>query len=304
MSLYLHRQVGCDAVLCPPGTFHPDGAATLYAGCRPCPESSLLGRRTCENVEFVNGDFDGDGVLSPREILRLLYMYTTGRNWGAQFQAWADPKHNECDLNGIVCVNGVVVKIDLTDAAICSNGGRKAAPLKECNGLPSELALLSQLEILTFNRRQFLRGTLPTELGRLTRLKYLDVSGCPMMTGTLPTELGRLSNLKFLNLGASRFHGTIPDELFGLTNMEKLYLSMNAISGTISPKIGNLKNTKDIVLSRLLLSGTIPEEIGSISALENLEMYGNRFSGTIPSSLGNCTHLKRMGMCVRFSLGQ
>jgi hypothetical protein len=309
----LYRQFGCDAILCPAGTFHPYGAATLQAGCRLCPLTKddddhddlplmkVLGRTNCRRVKFIQGDLNGDGILSPREVLRLLYAYTIGRNWGGQFQTWADPIVNECDLNGVTCVNGVVAKIDLTDAALCTNGERKMGPVEECFGIPSELALLSSLEVLSLNRRQFLRGTLPTELGRLTRLKYLDISSCPVMTGTLPSELGRLTNLKFLNIGGCRFNGTIPEQLFHLTNLEKFHLSMNSLSGTIPPRIGKLRKLKELMFSRTQVSGALPNEIGDLVAIENLEMYGNRFTGTIPASLGNCTNLKRVGEFCRTS---
>jgi hypothetical protein len=231
----LYRQFGCDAVLCPAGTFHPHGAATLQSGCRPCPVtwdseshdpplSKILGRTECQSVEFVHGDLNGDGKLSPREILRLMYVDTIGRNWGAQFQTWADLRVDECDLNGITCLNGDVAKIDLTDAALCSNGERKIGPRHECVGIPMELSLLTTLEVVTLNRRQWLRGTLPSELGRLTKLKYLDISSCPSITGTLPSEFGRLTDLRYLNVGGCRLSGTIPPEIFNLAGLEKLHL--------------------------------------------------------------------------------
>ena len=201
----LYRQFGCDAVLCPAGTFHPNGAATLQAGCRPCPVkiggterddddhrimmSKVLGRTVCEHATFVHGDLNGDGVLSPREILMLLFVETIGRNWGAQFQSWGDMRINECDLNGIECLHGEVARIDLTDAAVCSNGERKAGPPNECHGLPMELSLLTALEVMTLNRRQFLRGSIPTEIGKLTKLRYLDISSCPSMNGPIPSEV-------------------------------------------------------------------------------------------------------------------
>lgn len=306
----LYRQFGCDAVLCPPGTFHPYGAATLHAGCRPCPQSNdgdtsddeknalqkVLGRTECGDVGFVHGDLNGDGVLSPREILRLLYVYTVGQNWGAQFLNWADPKIAECDLNGVVCFHGrKVVKIDLTDAAFCTNGERKAGIASDCHGPPSELGLLTDLEVLILNRRQFLRGTTPTEFGQLKKLKYLDISLCLSLARTLPTELGNLMNMKFLNLSGCRFNGTVPEQLFRLTNLEKLHLSMNALTGTLAHDLGNLRKLKELMFSRTQASGSIPEEIGDLTSIENLEMYGNQFTGTIPSSLGNCTNLKRIG---------
>jgi hypothetical protein len=128
-----------------------------------------LGRSRCDTIDetnetmkFVHGDLDGDGELSEREALRLLYTYTVGKHWGLQFESWGDPTVNKCDLNGVTCdVGGDVVKLDLTDASMCINGDRKPVPMGECLGIPAEISKLSKLEILTMNRRQFLRGTLP-----------------------------------------------------------------------------------------------------------------------------------------------
>lgn len=303
---FLFRQFGCDAILCPPGTFHPSGAATMEANCRPCPPSDadedhdpplnrILGRLDCPGTEFVNGDLNGDGDLSQGEILRLLWTYTIGRNWGAQFQTWADPKANVCELNGITCSNGNIAKMDLTDAAMCSDGNQKRGDLRECHGLPAELSLLTDLEILTMSHRQFLHSTIPSEFGRLTKLKYLDVGGSLSMIGTLPSELGLVSSMKILNFSGCRFSGTVPEELYRMTNLEKLHLSMNAFTGTLSPKVGKLTNLKELMWSRSELTGPIPNEIGSVTSLENWELYGNELTGTIPSSLGNCSNLKRIG---------
>eukprot|EP00980_Cylindrotheca_fusiformis_P010929 scaffold2499_cov125-Cylindrotheca_fusiformis.AAC.20 len=296
-----YRISGCDMVLCPGGTFHRDGAAGTDGSCRVCPglkgqDAKILGRTTCPGLEYVHGDLDGDGELSEREILRLLYVYTSGQHWGNQFTEWADPSNHACQLNGVTCVNNHVAKIDLSDAAMCSNGERKPGPIDQCRGLPSELALLPNLEVLTLSRRQFLRGSIPTEFGQLSKLKYFDVSNCPHMRGTLPTELGLLSNLKVLNVGSCRFNGTIPEVLFDMAKLEKLHLSMNLFSGHVPSNVQNLKSIKEIMISRTFLKGSIPNELGTLSSIENLEMYGNQLTGTIPSSLGSCTKLKRIDL--------
>lgn len=179
-SNILFRQFGCDAIICPKGTYHPNGAASLYSGCRPCPASSKekieddpllevkLGRSKCDTIDesdetmkFVHGDLDGDGDLSEREALRLLYTYTIGKHWGLQFESWGDPTVNKCDLNGVTCADGDVVKIDLTDASMCINADRKPVSMNECLGIPAEISKLTSLEQLVMNRRQFLRGTMP-----------------------------------------------------------------------------------------------------------------------------------------------
>lgn len=301
----LIRQNGCDAILCPPGTFHPAGAATMYSGCRPCPEeldtqgdllsSKAMGRLECPGVEFIHGDLDGDGELSDREILRLLWSYTAGMNWGAQFKTWEDPKIGACDLNGVACSSGKVIKVDLTDAALCSNGERKQGPIQNCLGLPAELGSLSHLEVLNLNRRQFLHGTIPAEIGEVASLKYIDLGNCPNMVGTVPSELGKLTNMQFINFSGCHFNGTIPEAFFNMTSLEKLHLSMNMFSGTVSTNIGRLKILKELLWSRTQSTGSIPYEIGQLTMLENLEMYGNNFTGSIPSSLGECSMLKRVG---------
>jgi hypothetical protein len=178
----LYREFGCDAVLCGPGTFHPYGHATLHAACRPCPTtteeemevppvSRRLGRTSCDaRVDHIHGDLNADGILSPREILRLLYVDTLGRFWGAAYQQWADMSYNECELTGISCVNDEIYKIDLTGANMCSNGDRQPGPIAYCKGLPAELGQLSSLEVLHLSRRQFLRGSIPTEFGAYSRV--------------------------------------------------------------------------------------------------------------------------------------
>lgn len=304
----LYRQFGCDAILCPAGTFHPYGAATMQAGCRPCPQSEdddslvplnkVLGRLDCPGVAGVHGDLDGNGILTEREILRLLWSYNIGMNWGAQFQSWADPRIDVCDLYGIVCANGHVIRIDLTEAALCSNGDRKQGPVEDCVGLPAELSLLSHLEVLNLHRRQFLQGTIPTEFGRLTALRYLDLGNCHNLVGTIPTELGRMVDMTFLNLGGCRFHGSIPETLYRMTNLEKFHLSNNLFSGTLSSNVQRMTDLKELMISRTQLTGSIPAQIGLLTRLENLEMYGNHLIGTIPSSLGGCVSLKRIGTLV------
>jgi hypothetical protein len=205
----LYREFGCDAVLCRPGTFNIHGHATLYSACRSCPttdvgelkssaESTILGRISCPGTEFVHGDLNGDGILSPREVLRMIYIDNLGKFWGPTFQPWADTNVNECDLIGITCVKGKIAKIDLTNANLCSNGDRKAGPIQYCKGLPAEIGEISSLEILQLSRRQFLRGSLPTEVGKLSKLRLLDLSSCPFISGTLPTEIALLTNLKVL----------------------------------------------------------------------------------------------------------
>ena len=298
----LYREFGCDAVLCRPGTFHTHGHATLHSACRRCPSltkdkdnylSTVLGRTSCDGIELVNGDVNGDGILSPREILRLIYVDNLGRFWGSSFQSWADTHVSECDLPGITCVNEHVARIDLSNAAMCSTGDGRPGPIPYCRGLPTEIGELSALEVLQLKSQQFLRGSIPTEIGKLGQLRLLDISSCPSISSTLPTEFGKLTKLKRLILSHSRFMGTIPSEVMSLPGLEKLHLTNNMFYGTL-PTFGKMTNLKEFMIARNRFTGTIPTEIGYMSRLENFEAYHNYFSGRLPKQMV-LPNLKRIG---------
>jgi hypothetical protein len=57
--------------------------------------SNVLGRTKCDGVETINGDVNSDGILSPREVLRLIHVETLGRFWGPTYQMWADTKTDD-----------------------------------------------------------------------------------------------------------------------------------------------------------------------------------------------------------------
>jgi hypothetical protein len=297
----LYREFGCDAVLCRPGTFNIHGHATLHSACRSCPAAAsdpnlaaILGRTTCEGVIYLHGDLNGDGILSPREIMRMLFVDTLGQFWGKPFQSWADMSVNECDLHGITCVNSQIAKIDLTSAEMCSNGDRRPGPILFCKGLPAEIGELTTLEVFQLTRRQFLRGSIPTEIGKLSLLRLLDMSTCTSMTGSLPSEIGNLTNLKRLILSHGRFRGSVPSEIFALASLEKLHLTNNMLSGTIPTSVGNLTRIKEFMISRNAFTGSFPTEMGAMTRLENFEAYHNAFTGTLPTELA-LPNLKRIG---------
>jgi Leucine-rich repeat (LRR) protein len=300
----LYQENGCDAVLCRPGTFNIHGHATLHTACRRCPAtkrgerqdppaSKVLGRTFCKGVAYVHGDLNGDGVLSPREVLRMLYIDTLGRFWGPEFQTWANMTYNECDLHGVTCLRGRITKLDLTSANMCSDGNRKPGPTSYCKGLPAEIGELRSLEALQLSRRQFLRGSLPTQIGKLTNLRLLDISSCTFMTGTIPSELGLLTHLKLLKIAHTQLRGSIPSSLFALSSLEVLHLTNNRLTGTVPPT--KMVNLRELMIARNSLKGSLPSQVGELRKLENFEAYLNDLTGRIPSEFGSCSLLKRIG---------
>ena len=297
---------GCAGLLCPAGTFHPDGAANERGACRPCndinddddddfiPVSSVLGRLNCETINFINGDMNGDGKLNEREVLRLIFAATDGPNWGEGFNDWAHMEINKCDLTGVNCKDNSVTKIDLREASLCSEVARNdAGAAAKCPGLPPELGRMAHLEVLDLSRSTFLQGTLPTEIGMLKKLRVLDLSSCTSMRGTIPSEIGMAVSLRVLNLSESSFSGTLPDTIGNLQMLEKINLGLNPFHGSLPSTLGGLKSIREILLSRAHLTGTMPSALGDLPLLENLELYSNGFVGPIPD-MRKSTSLKRI----------
>jgi len=314
MDELIVEEFGCDGLLCPPGTFQPSGAASIVGGCQPCPKtklaeeftpklSTVLGRSSCESARYLVGDQNVDGVVSPREALRFIYFELNGEEWGDKYYDWRDLKVKECDLTGITCTNGMVTKIDLSEAHLCSNGKSKSTTADQCIGLPAEIKHLSATLLeLHAPRRRFLCGNLPSELGELTNLRVLDLQGCPLLSGMIPTEFGKLTNLQHLDLSDGSFNGTLPSEMFAMTSLEKINLSLNEFEGPLPSEIGNLKRLKELRLSRAYLNSTLPSSLGNLQNIENLEIYGNAFTGNIPSELGLLKMLKRVGKFLAMKL--
>ena len=128
------------------------GAASYLGPCQDCPAAEnekkglLLGQTTCASSTFNVGDIDGDGILSQREILNLLFVFTNGHQWGDQYKPWRDVDRVACDLPGVSCNSEFqVIRITLKGARLCWNSENS---MNACFGLPSEIGLLTNLEVL------------------------------------------------------------------------------------------------------------------------------------------------------------
>lgn len=84
---------GCDAVLCPLGTYSTAGYATPTSECKPCPsgESSLhLGASSCVPI-------------SQREILAMFFDVMGGDSWDEDKRSGWKVLPNECEWSGVSC---------------------------------------------------------------------------------------------------------------------------------------------------------------------------------------------------------
>lgn len=261
-------------VTCPRGYFHPLGHATEDEDCAVCPPCHsedlkdknclVLGQTKCVDGSLVkNGDFNGDGVLSEREILRLMNLKMDGEDWGNEYDSWANINGypDACSLPGIKCYHP--------------------------NLWVSEI----RLESVGLNAGEMGVGLLP-EIGYLNHLQVLDLSKNNIMH--IPSEIRHLQNLQHLFCSKCGLH-TIHPAIWTLTNLEALDLSMNEFSNQdIPPDIGRLTKLKDLKILRSGLVSSIPSEMGFLTDLHNLDLYGNQLTGEVPDSLGKIASLYRV----------
>lgn len=233
--------------MCKPGSFSPTGAATQFGPCVDCPGAdSFLGQTSCSSKkDYIVGDVNGDGVLTEREVLHLLFTHTDGLGWGSKFQeTWTDMESSACELPGIVCEESKVAQINLTDAKLCI-GHRKH---ERCLGIPSELGLLS--ELTSFHVKggfERLKGTIPQEFASLKKLTYLNLEGS-MLYGSI-THLVGLESLRVLNLQNCGIKGPLP--LFDSSHkLEVLNLALNEFTGTIPESYGHMSDLRELILVR------------------------------------------------------
>jgi len=89
----LTSTAGCDAILCPLGTFSEAGFATTDTACKPCPEgtSSIhLGSKTCQ-------------VVTRKNLLEMLYDVIGGDDWPEDRRRGWNSDLAECDWEGVTC---------------------------------------------------------------------------------------------------------------------------------------------------------------------------------------------------------
>jgi len=301
-----------DFIVCPKGYFHPKGHAIEMSGCAPCPDCHTedlkdkrcryIGQTHCgdqDTPRILEGDMDGDGIVSQREFIRLLWIAFDGENWhlGDLYGKWNDLRAypHVCQLPRVNCKDGKISKIDLREAGLCPREYEN----NSCGLIPSEIGLLAEsLEVLDMSNSRAKESntfqlTLPTEIGLLTELKILDLSMNDLVS--IPSAIRSCEKLTHLNLYQSELVGKVDSAIWSLSNLEALDLrENNFFNQKIPTEIGNLKNLVEFKNSRANFVGTVPTEICMLQKLKNLEIYGNKLNGEIPDCFSNFKNLSRL----------
>ena len=268
--------VGCQAFLCPPGTWAPQGRGTTSVNCQGCgdPGSIYWGKTTCTSAL--------SGTEQEQQILVNLYNGLGGRYWISD-DNWLDPSQNICEWFGISCdsTTGQVVSI------VLRNNGLTGM-------VPSDLFDLPALRILNLESNQIEIDF--SAVAKARNLESLDLTATGIRFLNTLEDLSGLPNFRFLSLGTNGLTGPIPEAVFSITSLEGLDLSYNDFTGSISAGIQNLRNLKRFNCDGTDLTGTLPAEIGSLTNLEEFSAAGNQFSGVLPNALNSMTKLQTLDL--------
>ncbi|PQM34328.1 putative leucine-rich repeat receptor-like protein kinase [Prunus yedoensis var. nudiflora] len=212
---------------------------------------------------------------------------------------------------GIECTNSRITSIALADMALKGQ-------------LPSDIELLSELEILNLSFNKGLKGQLPASIGKLTKLVYLNLVGCSFFgripdtigslqqlsylslknnsfDGMIPPSIGNLSNLFFLDLSDNKLVGSFPVSIGttpGLDNLHKarhFHFQNNQFSGTIPPQLfSSQMRLIHVIFDRNNLTGSIPSTLGLVQSLQAVRLDRNSLNGSVPSNLKNLSNIAEL----------
>ena len=287
---------GCDAILCPPGTFAEAGRQSSEGtACQTCgPFSVALNYGNTECLSTFNT------VKTQEDILEMIYHALDGKFWKAQ-QNWLSPAQDICTWYGITCkVDDDVGTTLVTKISLANN---------ELMGrVPQEIFLMEGLEFLdlsgnsiemSFNgienaknlRKLLLSSTGLKSLEGISKapnVDMLDVGSNRDLTVDALEEISQMHNLRALLISHNNFRGSLPAEIFKLENLVYLRAYGSGFNGQIPPELGQLSDLIVLDIAENDFTGTIPTELNLLTNLELFSIHqvgksGTGLTGKIPS---------------------
>ncbi|KAL3925428.1 MAG: hypothetical protein SGILL_000414 [Bacillariaceae sp.] len=267
---------GCQAFLCPPGTWAPQGRAMSFdTTCQSCSDDTTYWGRTECRASSSNAQRE-------REILLNFYNVLNGRSWKVD-DGWLELDQEVCQWHGIGC-----------DAST----GRVTSIILRNNNLqgvvPSDLFDMPRLQILNLESNDVSFDFAAAR--NAGNLQSLDLSSTGMTSLAGVANLASLPNLSFLSVASNNLSGNIVQGIFRLTQLEELVLSHNQLSGQLDPAIGDLTNLKRCAIDDNKLTGQLPAAIGNAVSLEEFSAGENDFTGTLPTTLNSLTNLQTLAL--------
>jgi Leucine-rich repeat (LRR) protein len=261
------EKYGCNAVLCPIGTWNSFGRQLNDDEvCETCLSNPFFGATQCDVPDPTLPPVSTSS-LSEEAILDLFFEGTRGSSWKRK-DRWRQRGISICDWYGVRCDidgNNVVEHIVLSANNLVGT-------------VPNEIFLLPYLKSLVLDSNNVLLSFKSINSAR--RLELVDVSATAIedLTG-----IGGASTLRELHLKAIGLEGSIPDEIFELLALEQIDFDFNSFKGPLDHRIGKLSNLKQLSGEKNMLSGVLPDELRFLTNLESLRLSKNSLSGNLPA---------------------
>jgi len=203
--------------------------------------------------------------LLQRYALAVFYYSLLGNSNSSTFENWLED-FSECEWSNIKCTEDIVTSLESTDGKLVGT-------------LPTEIGLLSELELFNVADNPLISGSIPSTIFSLTDLKFLYLPN-NTFTGELGTSLEDISNLVILeeiDMSSNQFNGTIPVNIFNLPKIKTIELAYNKLTGKIPTEVGQAKNLEFFFIGNNELSGKIPSQIGMLKQLKSSSFINNHF---------------------------
>ena len=293
---------GCDAILCPKGTYHKIGrqaSNSAEGSCQSCwngeDGAPFYGAEKCNRIYEdsdnelgvgdgsaelgdagndvgTNGDAEKAMVDSAHKTQQILVEFALSLGW----KKWKDSSGWEDALEHIDKTEDT---IDLV-LDYCSFFG------VTCFGDDSGMVTSIDLP------RNNLKGLVPPHLFTLLSLGKVDLSYNKVQLDDFKSfgMLGFAKNLKSLLLDQTDI--TSWHNVGLATELEELSLNDVYFDSEISEEIFSLRKLKVLRCQFAGLKGELQTKIGQLTQLERLNLYGNRIDSTIPTELGLLSKLR------------
>jgi len=225
------EKTGCDAILCPPGTYNEYGRKiNVGQYCKACPF-------TFSAPYYGSGECVPDVTnYSEKEILMKLYEATNGKGW-LDSDNWNKNDVSICNWYGIHCMSEDFTGGEEVVKAI-------SLPSNKLTGtIPPQVFSLPHLEVLNIRDNKVdieLAGLTEKSFGLLSL--YIDNTLVSDLSG-----VGQLRNLQILHAQQNNFMGNpISEDVFTLIKLKELYISDSKIGGELSSNIGMLTELVEV----------------------------------------------------------
>jgi len=302
---------GCDAILCPPGTYNHGGRRKYTDdACIPCKDTkkkqndllgipSYLGQSSCdsddsagivpltpEEIEIGVDATPAAAQSYEREVLKEIFEKTGGAlgKWKAS-DNW-DEGEDFCTWYGIDCdENGSVSAIQLG-----ANGMK--------GELPTSIWSLPNLVHLKIYGNELKIDFEGIEFARNLKTMGLDDTGLDNVDG-----ISKARSLTTLNIAYNNLKGALPEELSRLVNLESLDVSHNKLSGELPSWIKNLVKLTSFAASYNAFAGQMPD-FKSLNRMSYIDLSHNSLEGDLPPTLLSSGSAPQRKIVVNVSYNQ